>query len=286
MKSTIGKPSNAFTLIELLVVIAIIAILAALLLPALEKAKKTAQRIKCTNNLKQIGTAFKIWEGDHGDKYPTAVSTAKFGAMENIYSQNGAASSVAAGYSASTVFGVMSNELNTPKVLYYPSDASKTALPGDTGIASGPAASAALNWGVFTNVNLSYFVAGDTSDKYPKMILIGDRNIGNLSGIVAITAAQFGVMPATSMNFVGNAYANTAVTGVTAGYTVKQGFLTQGWGWTDTDIHEGAGNLGMADGSARQASLKGLANALLDTQNARGVLGFGNNYKNVILNMP
>src|SRR5215831_17395875 len=96
-------PGRAFTLIELLVVIAIIAVLVGLLLPAVQKVREAGNRLKCANNLKQLGLAchmyldtYKIFPpgsktiptGDwNGDKGSWLVLTLPYMEQDALYKQ-------------------------------------------------------------------------------------------------------------------------------------------------------------------------------------------------------
>jgi hypothetical protein len=74
------------------------------------------------NNLKMIGIAFRIWEGNNGDEYPFHVSTAKGGTRELCHPD-------ANGYEPNPVptFKAMANELSTPNILVAPNDPAKHA---------------------------------------------------------------------------------------------------------------------------------------------------------------
>jgi len=253
------KSKSAFTLIELLVVIAIIAILAAMLLPALAAAKRKAQKISCTNNLKQVGLSVRIWAGDNNDRYPMSVASASGGASEFV--QHGTVTS--AKLNPGMVFMVMSNELSTPKVIYCPSDSYHSAPAtnfnaGDVlGLNTYPPTAAQSGTG-----KISYFIAGDATESDPQAVMSGDLNIGNQSSTGANGPANYGFTTTTGAPTTPNA-AFAAVSPAGA-----WGQAAGAWAWTQNDFHQKSGNLCLSDGSVQSATISGLHTYLQNATNS------------------
>lgn len=145
---------HGFSLLDLILMVAAVAsmaLVAYLMLVRQTRGQSKAGRINCVNNLKQVGLSFRLWAGDHGDKYPMQVSTNLGGTRELV--------------GDGTVFPhfvVMSNELFRPKILACPEDMQRMS---------------ASSFASLSDSNISYFIVPEADESFPNMWLSGDRNL-------------------------------------------------------------------------------------------------------------
>ena len=284
MKQLRNRKIGAFTLIELLVVIAIIAILASMLLPALARAKQKAQRISCINIMKQVGTAYRIWSNDNGDKFP-AQQTVALGGWNDLVA--GETSTVAAEITYYNYL-LMQNEMGqSPKIVLCPSDdrnansnffgASPYGLPTGTALLNTTPATEATT-GTFNNSTLSYWVGVGANDTYPQSLLGGDRNLGATGATLTSTSssqdANYGFSPNVSSTTGNDVILNTNGTVVSqSSANSVPGTGLVGW---SAKLHSagnlaGAGNVMLGDGSAQQVTSGSLRlNWLKNAEDAGG----------------
>ncbi len=157
MKQAAPRNLSAFTIIEMLVVIASLVVLVAMLLPALRRPHFGGGPT-CVINLKEIGTAYRLWEEDNGGLPPAEQSVLKGGWKELLSHAN-------QGSICWTNYAIMSNELGqSPKLLVCLADDRRAA--------------ANFNNDFKDNTHVSYFVGVSAKVNDPQSIIGGDRNLG------------------------------------------------------------------------------------------------------------
>lgn len=254
-------------MMEVMIVTVILAVFAMMFFPVLlPRRHKAAQRISCVNNLKQIGTAYRIWEYDFGNSnlYPMQQIEISNGMREIVAGSSGA------GQYAYLPYSIMRDDLGqSPKILVCPADerAPNTNFFPGTNAPTPTRAFAILSNGItgtFDNSNVSYFCGVGAIDTYPQSILGGDRNLGDgglsnfpaqdpnygISGMPNSTSQQSGADAIVNMN---GQWLAAVING--GGGSVSPSHLIA---WSakmhSRGYRAGVGNILLADGSAQQCT--------------------------------
>lgn len=223
--SSISKQTSAFTRLELVVVLAVIFTLFVLLvLPYLARPKHRGghARIRCSSNLKQIALSFKMYAGDHGQKFPMA-DYADSAITNPVSSQP---------LPAWQYYLAISNELGSTKILLCREDISRST-------------NAAVDFSTTTqgfahptkqNAATSYFLGLHADETKPNTLLTGDRNLSSSARGPLYSSAGGNVVDVSTNSL----------------WSQLPG----------QKHHDNGGNYALADGSVQQASNARLLDAL------------------------
>jgi len=168
------RNAAAFTRTELVVILIVLVLVAGVfMLRPQSGPRQKGKRIMCVNNLKQIGTAYRIWENDNGDKLPASISMTNGGWNEFLARTN-------AGAYCWAYYSFISNEFGQARILTCPADERRPATDSEV---------------IKDNSHLSYFVGVGAMDTKPQSILGGDRNLGPGT----VPDPDYGYSPANGM---------------------------------------------------------------------------------------
>ena len=158
MKPNLNRQRTAFTLIEVIAIILVVGVLALLYLPTVaRRPHQNIHRISCLNNIKEIGTGYRLWAGDNGDLVPAQQTVISNGWADFLTNAN-------QGSNCWLNYAIMQNEMGqSPKLVVCPNDERQAALSFTNH---------------FDNTHVSYFVGVTANDVYPQSIQGGDRNLG------------------------------------------------------------------------------------------------------------
>jgi prepilin-type processing-associated H-X9-DG protein len=230
---------------EVLIVLAVLGVLGAIALPALIRARDGARSTCCNCNLKQVGTAFRLFANDYDGKYPWLVLQNQTNTIEGDRFRTNNPQDLW------MLFQEAANELSSPVILVCPSDRNRKPT-SDFGLGTNQSTSS-FGHPLKRLNSLSYFCGVDITEDQNSMIAIGDRHLTTEAGRTDDDPGDAFLLGDKRLSAVGS---NTVDSNLR---------------W-NSRLHGRSGNVGLVDGSVQSvgsAKLREIVNQTGDTNGSR-----------------